>query len=166
MQYPKRRGAGRASWLVVAWLLAIGTSAMADTGALVVTATVVSKGVCKFQTGPATLAFGTIDPASGTAKTATATIQVRCTGAGSNPNVTYSLVADNGANASGGVRRVRHATLASEVMAYSLAFSPASATIAKNTTVDITVSGKILPADFQNVASGAYSDTVKLDLYP
>lgn len=144
----------------------MGTNATADTGPLVVTAVVLSKGVCKFQTGPATLAFGTIDPSASAAKTATTTIQVRCMGAGSNPNVTYSLVADNGTNASGGVRRLRHATLATELMAYSLAFSPASATIPKNSTVNITVNGTILAADFQNVASGAYSDTVKLDLYP
>ena len=65
-----------------------------------------------------------------------------------------------------GVRRLKHTSAATEFMPYSLSLTPASASIAKGATQDITVSGSILPADFQNVRSGSYSDTVVLDLYP
>ena len=61
---------------------------------------------------------------------------------------------------------MRHATIATEFMAYSLSLSPAAATIVKNTTQNITVSGTVVPADFQNAAAGAYSDTVVLTLDP
>ena len=161
------RGARRVGWLLALLACAAGDVALADTGQLAITAVVLSKGSCKFQTGAATLPFGAIDPTSSATKTASTTVQVRCNGGGSASTITYSLVAGNGLNSPGaGVRRVKHTTVATEFMAYSLSLSPASGSIPKNSTQDITISGTILPADFQNARSGSYSDTVVLDLYP
>ena len=168
MPYPQRRGASRASWMIAAALLAAGTPAeAAGTGQLVVSAVVVSKGVCRFRSAATTLAFGTIDPASTAAASASTPIVIRCTGAGSFTTVTYALAAGNGLHSLGaGLRRVRHATATTEFMPYNLNLSPASAAIPKNADFTITVSGSIAASDFQNASAGSYSDTVVLSLEP
>jgi len=167
MLHPEGRGArSRALWLLAPLLLAGAVAAQAGTTALTVSATVVSKGNCRFQTAAPTLDFGTINPASTTTVTASTTIQVRCTGAGSNPTITYNLQAGDGRYLLGGMRRMRHATDTTEFMPYSVSLSPAAATIAKNTTQSITISGTVVPADYQNVRVGTYSDTVVLTLDP
>ena len=168
MHVPERRGASRASWMSAAALLAAGSPAeAAGTGQLAVSAIVVSKGVCRFRSAATTLAFGTIDPASTAAATASVPIVIRCTGAGSLSTVTYSLVAGNGLYSLGaGLRRVRHTTTITEFMSYTLGVSPATASIPKNTDFTITVSGSIVAGDFQNAVAGSYSDTVVLSLEP
>jgi len=163
-----RQGGGhgrRWGWLVAAILAVAGGLAQAGTTQLTVSAAVLSKGNCKFQTAPATLNFGMIDPTSGANATALTTIQFKCVG--SVPNVTYSLQAGDGLNATGpGMRRVKNTATGVDYMAYSLSLSPASGTIPKNFLQTVTVSGTILPADFQNARAGAYSDTVVLSLNP
>lgn len=168
MESLERRGASRASWFAAAVLLsAFGTCDAAGTGQLVVSATVLSKGTCHFRSTPATLAFGTINPASTGAATAATSLVVRCSGSGGSSTVTYSLTAGNGLYPLGaGLRRMRHATNTTAYMAYALSFSPAGATIPKGQDFTIAVSGTVAPADFQDAAAGAYSDTVVLDLNP
>jgi hypothetical protein len=167
MSYPEGRGARRrVSWLLASLALAGAATAQAGSNSLAVTATVISKGVCKFQTSSATLNFGTINPASTATATASTTIQVRCTGAGSNSTVTYSLAAGNGLYPLGaGLRQMRNTTTTTEFMAYSLTVPP-GATIPKNTITNVTISGSVAPAAFQNAAAGGYSDTVVLTLDP
>ncbi len=168
MEHLQRRGASRASWFVAAVLFsASGLCHAAASGQLVVSATVLSKGSCHFRSTPATLAFGTIDPASTVAATAATSVVVRCSGSGNSSTVTYSLAAGNGLYPLGaGLRRMRHATVPTAYMAYALSLTPAGATIPKGQDFTITVSGTVAPADFQDAAAGAYSDTVVLDLNP
>lgn len=165
MQFSDGRGARRAAWLCASLWVAASVPAHAGTGQLLVTAVVLSKSNCSFRTTPTTLAFGAITPTSGTAANASTTIDIRCTGGGSGA-ATYSLTAANGLYFGSGSRRVRHATITTEFMAYSLNLSPAAATIAKNATQTITITGSIQPVDFQNAAFGSYSDTVVLNLLP
>lgn len=155
---------GRAFWILAA-SLATGLPAQAATSSLAVSAVVLSRSLCFFQTGPRTLDFGTIQPTSLIAATATTTIQIWCVGGSG--STTYSMQAGNGLYSPGaGLRRVRHASVATEFMAYTLSLTPASATIPWLATQTITVNGSIAPAQFQNARFGAYSDTVIIDVDP
>jgi len=136
----------------------------AGSGTLSVTATVLSKSNCKFTSGTATLAFGSIDPSSTSSATASATFIFKC--GGSAAIATWTVTAGDGLYSSGpGARRMRHATDTSEFIAYSLDL-PASGTVPKNVDYTLTVNGTIAPADFQNAIAGAYSDTVAIDVTP
>jgi hypothetical protein len=161
----RRRPQGPASWILAALTLAATFPAQAGTGSLAVSAVVVSQSYCAFLTGPRTLAFGTIQPSSLVAATATTTIQFWCIGG--TGSTTYSIQAGNGLHSPGaGLRRVRHASVLTEYMAYTLSLTPASATIPWLASQTITVNGSIAPTDFQNARFGAYSDTVVIDLTP
>lgn len=145
--------------------LCCGSTAQADSGSLPVSAVVLSRSTCRID-GPSnlTLAFGAIDPASLANATGTVSTTIRCNG--SDNLATFSFVAGNGQNLLAGSRRMRHAVVLTEFLAYDLAISPASATIAKGTTQLITITGTITPAQFQNARAGVYSDTVAITLTP
>lgn len=160
----------RASLLFVACLLAGTDPALADGSSLSVSAVIVSKNNCKFASGTAPAAVVTnngtaIDPSLATTATGTATAKFTCNGASS--SATFTVTANDGAHASGpGLRRMQHATVATEFLPYSLAFSPASATVAKGTPVTVTITASVLQAGFQDALAGAYSDTVAVTVSP
>lgn len=132
-------------------------------GTLVVSATVLSKNVCKFSVTAATLSF-TIDPSSTGAATASADFVFSCKG--SSPVATWSISADDGAHPAGaGARRMQHASDTNEHIAYSLNL-PAGGSVPKNVDYTFTVTGTIAPAAFQDAIAGSYSDTVTLTLTP
>ena len=166
MQYLQgRRPPGRAPWILAVAMLAASLPAQAGTSPLAVSAVVLSRSLCFFQTGPRTLDFGTIQPTSMVPATATNTIQFWCIGGSG--STTYSIQAGNGLHSPGaGLRRVRHASVLTEYMAYTLTLTPASATIPWLASQTITVNGSIDPSQFQNARFGGYSDTVVIDLDP
>jgi len=130
-----------------------------------VSAVVPSASNCKFNNGAVALDFGTIDPASGSNATATATKTFKC--GGSAANATFSISAGDGLHSSGpGARRMQHTTDATEFMAYSLSLSPTSATVPKNVDQTLTITGTIQPFEFQNVRAGTYQDTVVISITP
>jgi len=146
--------------------LAAACVARAESGTLSVSAVVLSKSVCRI-TGATTmtLAFGAIDAASTANATASITNTIRCLG--SDSMATYSIVAGNGQNPLGaGNRRMRHATIPTELLSYSLSITPSSASIPKGSTQVITITGTITPPQFQDVRVGGYSDTVEITLNP
>jgi hypothetical protein len=148
-------------------ILGSGLPAQAATSAatLSVTATVVSKNVCKFTTPTATLAFGVIDPGLATNATASVTTTFKCTGSAA--TATYLITTNDGLWSTGiNARRMRHTTIATEFMPYALTVSPSTGTVARNVDQTLTITGTVLPADYQNRFSGAYSDTVVLTLTP
>lgn len=152
---------------VIALLLAglAGSAQAAGTGSLAVTAFVPSKSNCKFSTGAMTLNFGNINQSSGVNATGSATTTFTCNG--SAPLASYSVSAGDGLYSTGpGARRMRNSSLPTEFMAYSISLSPASGSIGKGVPVTLTVAGTIQPFQFQNVAAGAYADTVVLTLAP
>jgi spore coat protein U-like protein len=135
----------------------------ADGHSLTVSATVVSNSNCRFSTAGSTLALS-IDPASGAAATASGTLSIRCVGSAATAN--WSIAANSGLyGASPSALRMRHGTNPAEFLPYSLSF-PASGSVPKNVWQDLTVTASVLPADFQNVSAGAYSDAVTLSLLP
>lgn len=160
----RRRGALLATLMLAGSLAAHAGS---DSGALAVSATVVGRTGCLIVNSgsPALLDFGTIDQASTANATANAQLTVRCRG---NVLVRWTLSADNGLNPGGtGVRRMRNDAIPGELMPYTLALSPTSATWlllwgSRNATINLT--GTVTPANFQSAAAGDYSDTVKLTL--
>lgn len=149
---------------ILACLAAVGTAAFGDTGTLAVTATVLSKSQCKFDTATSTLNFGALDPAVAVDVNAMASIDYVCRG--SAPVAAFLFTDDNGQNPSGpGARRMRHAA-APELLPYGLAFSPASGTIPKNVHRTLTISGTVRWADFRGSMAGAYADSVVVSILP
>lgn len=153
--------------LAAVLLVGSGWSAHAGTssGVLGVTATVLSKNVCKFVTPNVNVPFGTIDPSLSTNATVTVSTTFKCTG--SAPTAAYMITVNDGLWSTGvNARRMRHATITTEFMPYALSISPLTGTVAKNVNETLTITGTVLPADYQNRSSGAYSDTVVLTLTP
>lgn len=151
-------------------LFLAGAAAFASAGAwaqsalISVSATVVSKSNCKFDTGTATLAFGTLNPSSSGDASATATIGFKC--AGSAPNATFSISHDSGQNETvPNANRMKHASLA-EYLSYSVVLSPSIATAPKNTQQTLTISGTVPEAAYQNAHWGAYTDSVVVTVQP
>lgn len=140
--------------------------AQADTGSLSVSAVVLSKSNCKFSSNAAlALNFGTIDPSSGSSATASATVGFSC--GGSAPMASFSIAAGDGLYPLGaGARQMRHASVLSEYLAYSLVLSPEMATVPKNAVQTLTVTATVTPGAFGNAIAGTYSDTVALTLNP
>jgi len=152
--------------LLASLLLAAGTvsHAASDNSPLAVSATVMARTGCLFVNNgsPTPLDFGTIDQASASNATATAQVTIRCRG---NFWVTWTLTADNGQNPSGGMRRLRNEVAPTELIPYTLSLSSTTATwllfwTGRSATINVT--GTITPANFQSVAPGDYSDTVRL----
>jgi spore coat protein U-like protein len=145
-------------------LLGFATGAAAQSS-VSISAVVLSKSNCKFDSNaPITLAFGEIDPSSNTNATATATRGFKCMGSAA--NATFLITAGDGMHASGaGQRRMKHAIL-NEYMSYSLALSPETDTVARNSAQTLTITGTVTPAQFADVSAGDYSDTVVISLLP
>lgn len=153
--------------LTAALVLGAGLPAQAGTSAatLDVTATVLSKNVCKFTTPALNVPFGIIDPRLTTNATITVTTSFKCTGSAA--TAAYVITADDGLWSTGtNARRMRHATVTTEFMPYALTVSPMTGTAPRNVDQVLTITGTVLPVDYQNRLSGAYSDTVVLTLTP
>jgi spore coat protein U-like protein len=137
----------------------------ADSGTLVVNATVLSKSNCKFQsTSTATASFGSIDPSVTSPVTATANLTIKCQGSAT--TASWAITGGDGLYPSGpGQRRMRHATTTTEFMPYSLNL-PASGTVGKGVDYVVTFTATIAPAGFQDAIAGSYSDTVAITLAP
>ena len=146
--------------------VACASSFAAGNGGLVVSATVVSNNNCKFSSGTSpALNFPAIDPSSTSAAVATTATSFKC--GGGSATVSYAVSAGDGLWSSApGARRMRHGTVATEFLPYSVSMSPSSGLAAKNTVVTVTVTGTVAPAAFQGVLAGTYSDTVALTVTP
>jgi spore coat protein U-like protein len=150
------------TWILAFILLAASGMAMAaDTANVAVSANVT--GVCKFVSG-GSLAFGPLDPSSGSNVNGTSTdAEFWCT-----KGQAYTVTDDGGANKSGTTYRMKHATL-SEYIPYSFSYSPASGTgggAAVGARISLAFSGTVQFTDYQNASVGAYSDTVQLTINP
>lgn len=152
---------GLRSALTLAAAAISAAAALAGTHTLTITAVVLSKNVCSFRTtGALTI---TVNPASATPATGSASWVLRCNG--SSPVATYAMSGGNGQWFSGGTRRVRHDTTTTEFMAYTLDV-PVGGSVNRNTDTPFTITASIAPSDFQNALPGSYSDTVLITLTP
>jgi len=140
----------------------------ADTANLSVTATIISPGNCRFAAGT-TLNFGNLDPANPVDVNASTTVTIRCTRPGFPQPVTYLISDDDGLYETGlNANRMRHTTILTQFLPYTMSIVPASATIPRNTNTTITINGTVLGASYQGstVAPGAYRDTVVISIIP
>lgn len=115
-------------------------------------------GACKFSATSTPLAFGTIDQSLTTDKTATADVLYKCT----------KGTAATGVTATGGLTRSM-AGPGTETMGYTLSFSGATQTgtgFGAGQDLTLVVTGTITAAQYQNVAAGAYSENVTLNILP
>jgi spore coat protein U-like protein len=149
---------------VAALAFPAGTPA-GQSGVLNITATVLSRSNCRFSSNAGMLLnFGSIDPSGTATRTATATKNFSCSG--SAPLATFAFTIDNGLFASGGSLRMRNTVVNTEFLPYALSLSPASGTLARNTTQTLTVTGTITSAQYRNAFVGPFSDTVTITLSP
>jgi spore coat protein U-like protein len=165
-----RSGAGMrpaaiaAALAVLACLAAAVPAAFGDMRTLAVTATVLTRSICRFESRTSTLNFGALDPAVSADVNAVSSVGFVCRG--SAPVAAFHFTDDDGQNPSGpGVRRMRHAT-APEFLQYALAFSTVSGTIPKNAPGTLTLSGTVRWADFRGSMAGAYTDSVVVSILP
>lgn len=146
-------------------VLAAPLASIAASGTLSVSAVVLSASNCKFRPGSGTLLdFGSIDPSSGSSKTGSVTMVVRCQG--SADPATFVLTAGDGLYSTGAaLPRMRHVVNAAEFLPYTLN-TPISGTIPKGVDTNVVITGTTTPAQFQNAIAGNFADTVVLTLSP
>lgn len=148
---------------LAAGLLALPVDA-ANTGSLTLSATVLSKNVCRFNSTATALNFGNIDPTSAAPVTVTLSLVYRCNG--SDAVATWAVSSDDGLNElAAGQPRMRHTTSPANYLAYSLTF-PASGSAPRNVNQSMTVTGTVFPASFSTAIAGSYSDTLVLSILP
>lgn len=151
-------------WPVCLLVIASG-AATAAANTVAVSASVLSKNQCKFNSASATLAFGAIDPSGSAAATQSTTISFKCVG--SALSATFSISHDSGLYETAvNANRMRHATVTTEYLRYSLTLNPVTATVPRNTDQTITITGTVAAPDYQNAYVGSYADTVVLTLIP
>lgn len=157
---------GLIPFIILFILITTGIGHAADSNVVSVTATVLSKGNCKFTSKTATLDFGSLDPANPIDKSVNTTIIYRCQAQGNAP-ITFAITDDNGLYESGpNAPRMRHTTQLTEYLSYSLTLNPTSGTAPKVTEFPLTVTGTVRGVDYQNAAMGNYSDTVVVSIDP
>jgi hypothetical protein len=137
----------------------------ANTSIVTVSATVVSKSNCKFRSATAALNFGSLDPSNPINKSVNTSIIFRC--AGSAQNATFFISDDDGLYETGpNANRMRHTTIGTEYIPYTFTLNPTSGTVPKNSDQALTISGTVNGIDYQNAATGNYSDSVVITLVP
>jgi spore coat protein U-like protein len=137
----------------------------AETNLITVTATVISKSQCKFNTSASNIDFGNLDPANPVDKTVNTTITFRC--GGSAPNATFLISDDDGLYETGSnANRMRHSTNSAEYLPYTLTLSPVSGTVPKNSDQTLTITGKVKGSDYEDAIAGSFSDSVVISINP
>ncbi len=160
-------------FLILILLLIVGLSILGlssrslagDSQVVTVTATVLSKSQCKFNSKTAALSFGNIDPSTPVDTTVTTSITFRC--GGSSPNATFSITDDDGLYETGpDANRMRHSINTTEYIPYTLTLNPTSGTVPKNSDQNLTITGTVKGVDYQDALTGSYSDMVVISIAP
>jgi len=155
---------------VVAACLTMSTSAFAG-GTTPLTVNAKISGVCKVTTAPGTLDFGTIDPSGASNITASATFVMKCT----NGTTSTAATDNNGANFSGGFKRMQHSATGTAYLPYAITYSGDTGFAGAGfggaaATKTVTINGTVLVADFAGAlaTTGAqvYADTVQITVNP
>ncbi|MCS7311674.1 MAG: spore coat U domain-containing protein [Acidobacteria bacterium] len=171
--WTRRTFAGLGAFLALLALVLMPRVIAGDTAQVNVLANVL--GTCKFVSG-ATLNFGNLDPSVGTDANATTSLQFWCTRGAS-----YTITDNNGQNSSGTTQRMKHATVATELIPYSYCYTssgPAPTPCTTDTTsvtgtgsgpqnpITLNISGTITGSNYTNALVGSYSDTVNMNITP
>ena len=147
--------------MVSGLVLLAGVAFAGDTNTVTVSANVV--GTCMFDSATSTLAFGALDPTSGSDVSTSTSTTFWCT-----KNAPYSITDDDGEHELvANQNRMENTTTAGEFIPYSFSYNPTSGNGSGRTTpITLTISGTVTFTDYQNVAAGGYSDTVVLTIAP
>ena len=142
-----------------------GIGHAADSNSLSVTATVISRGTCRFTTHTSALNFGSLDPSNPVDVNRNTSVSFQCFGFFT--PVTY-YIDDIGSYDIVNAHRMRHTSVFTEYLSYSLTLNPRSATISWNPfiTHPVTITGIVRGVDYQNAMVGNYQDTVSLSIVP
>ena len=146
-----------------ALLLFVRTDICEAQYAVQASATILSKNNCSFTTTTGTLNFPAIDPSSSSNVSGSVLLTFSCNGSG-NP-VVYSITSDDGLHKLGTGQPQMANTGATAFLAYALN-TPISGSTPKNTSTNVTITGTITPAQFQNALATSYADTVVLTVSP
>lgn len=156
--------AERPVFSVVAFPLAVLIAGTAGS-TITVSVVVLSKSICKFRSTAASLVFGMLDPGNAVDVTTVTSLEFRCMGG--TPFATYAVTDDDGLHETGpNANRMRHLSVLTEYLPYSMAVSPDSGTVPKGEYRTLTVSGTVRGTDYRNSLPGAYSDTVVVTINP
>ena len=151
--------------MVAACSLTLVDMSHAASNNLSVSATVVSKSLCKFNTASSTLSFGALDPGSASDKTVNTTTTFSC--GGSAPTAAFAITHDSGLYETGpNAPRMRHGTVTTEYLPYTLTLSPSSGTAPKNVNQTLTVTGTVRGTDYAGAYAGNFADTVVITIAP
>lgn len=132
---------------------------------LSVSATVVSNSNCRFNTTTSTLGFGALDPGNPTDKTVNTTTTYRC--GGSAPIATFAITHDSGRyETAPNFPRMRHTTVTTEYLPYTITLSPSSGSVPRNTNRTLTITGTVKGDDYKGARAGNFADTVVLTIAP
>lgn len=146
--------------IAIAMIAFSGVAMAADTNTVNVSANVV--GTCKFDAPTSTLAFGGLDPSSGSDVNASTTTTFWCT-----RNASYSIGDNDGQYDTGlDANRMKHETL-DEYIAYDFNYNPTTGTGSGPTTpITLNISGTVTFAAYDDASEGNYSDQVILTITP
>ncbi len=142
---------------------ALPASAGSTTSTINVSAQV--QAMCRFNSaGPTTLTIANsgavIDPSIAGPATGSASVLFRCS-----TGTSSTITADNGLN----YTTTRNVKNGANAMPYTLSLTGATQTgtgMGTGQDLTLTVNGSIAQTDYQNAASGSYSDTVTLTIAP
>lgn len=144
--------------LVALAAMAFAGVAAAETVGVGVSAKVL--GTCKFDTS-AVAAFPDLDPMAPAAQTAQGSVTFWCTS-----GTSYTLTANNGANASGAQKRMKGPG-ATDFISYTLALASGSGTgSGKSTPITVNADASLAGTAYQDAVAGNYSDTVTVTIAP
>lgn len=152
--------------LFVLLLCGTGATSQAATSTMSVSAVVLSKSNCKFNNpGTATLNFGNLNPLTPVDVNANTSLSFTCRG--SEPIATFLITDDDGLHETGvNASRMQHSVDASAFLPYSFTLSPTSASVPRNVSQTLTVTGTVFGADYQSALLGAYTDQVIITIQP
>ena len=154
--------------IAAALIAATGVASAGGTHTITVSASVT--GTCVVNTATSTLAFGTLDPATGGTVNATwSGGTFRCT-----TGTPYTITSDDGLweSSTGGANnrmKLSSATdcsTATNCIRYTMTKAANGTGVGMTTNVTFAVTGSTDLADYQNAAAGSFSDTVVLTVAP
>lgn len=144
--------------LVALAALAFAGLAGAETASVGVSAKVL--GTCKFDSS-ANAVFPDLDPMAPAAQTAQGSVTFWCTS-----GTSYTLAANNGANASGTQKRMKGPG-ATDFINYTLDLASTAGTgSGKSTSIKVDADASLTGAAYQDAVAGNYSDTVTVTINP
>ena len=143
-------------------MVSIGRAASVN---LSVSATVVSNSNCRFNSSTSTLNFGALDPGNPVDRTVNTTTTYRCRG--SAPVATFVITHDSGRyETAPNAPRMRHMTVTTEYLPYTLTLNPSSGSVPRNTNRTLTITGTVKGDDYKGAYTGNFRDTVVLTIEP